>query len=155
MFVSGLTTGIPKFTEAEFERWKREIKALIDKLVGNPQLAMAKYPRYKELQRDLAEAFLIEIMQEENEEMREKVQSGQMKKAKVFVDVAWDADAYDNWEKAEEVRKGIAISMLRDLMPPDFPQMTEEENRRYFEEKRDEIVRAIARARRRARYSGP
>ena len=153
--MSGLTTRIPKFTEAEFERWKREIQILIDELVGNPQLAMAKYPRYKELQRDLAEAFLIEIMQEENEEMREKVQNGQMKKAKVFVDVAWDADAYGNWEKAEEVRKGIAISMLRDFMPPDFPQMTEEENHRYFKEKRDEIVQAIARARRRTRYSGP
>jgi hypothetical protein len=76
---------------------------------------MAKYPRYKELHQDLAKAFLIEITQEENEEMRRRIQNGEMKKAKVFVDIAWDADAYDNWEKAEEVRKGIAAGPSRIL----------------------------------------
>jgi hypothetical protein len=146
---------IPKLTEEEWERWKRETKALIDGMVANPQAAMAKYPRYRELQRDLAEAFLIETTQEENPKIRREIESGQMKRAKVFVDVAWDADAYDKWRREEEVKKGIGTSLLLDLMPPNFGQMTEQEIKMHFEENRDKFNRAFSRARRRTRYTGP
>jgi len=145
----------PEFTKEEWEQFKRELKAYIDYMIAYPQEIMARYPRYRELQRELAEAFLIEMVQEENPSVRQMIESGQMKRAKAFVDTAWDAEAYDRWKREEDVRVGIAKSMMDELIPPNFMEMSKQERDKYFEENWDRIDRVLERLRRKRRYAGP
>lgn len=77
---------------------------------------------------------MLEIIQAENPDARRDIESGRSKRVKVFVDIAWDADAYDKWKREEEVRSGIAMTMMQEQIPPNFMSMSEEDRDRYFRE---------------------
>jgi hypothetical protein len=142
-------------TNRGVEHMQREAKTAVEYIVNHPLEIMAKYPRFRELLRNLADGFLLEIIQQENPMMRKKVEAGEIKRGKVFVDFAWDADAFDKWKKEEDTRYGIATSMMHELIPPNFEHMSDEERSKHFDENWDKITRAMDRIKRRTRYTGP
>ena len=141
--------------EKEWEQFKRDLSSYIDYMVAYPQEIMRRYPRYREVQKDLANAFFIEILQAENPQLRHEIESGQRKRAKVFVDIAWDGEAFDKWKREEDVRRGIATSMMDEMIPPNFMEMSERERDKHFEENWEKIQKAVERLRKRTRYTGP
>jgi hypothetical protein len=124
-------------------------------MIEHPKEVMARYPRYRELMCDLANGFWLEIMQQEDPETHRKIQSGLSKPCKVFVDMAWDADAYDKWKKEEDVRWKTAMAMFLELQPANFMSMTKEEQAAFFRANREKIDMTTERVRRRTRYTGP
>ena len=125
----------------------------IEYMTNHPQEVMARYPHYREQQRELANAFWLGLMQQEDPEIRRKVENGLSKRCKVFVDVAWDADAYNQWKQEEDVRWRTALSMFLDLQPSNFMTLTQEERTKFFHENREKIDQALERVRQKKRYS--
>jgi len=119
--------------EERWEEFKRKMSSYIEYMVAQPQRS-AEISSLSHLQENLAGAFMIEIIQEENPHTRKDIERGITKRAKVFVDIAYDAEAYDKWKKEEEVSHGIAHSMMFESVPPNFIEMNEEERSKYFEE---------------------
>lgn len=116
---------------------------------------MPRYPRYRELLFDLANAFWLEMMQQEDPETRGRIENGLSKRVKVFIDMAWDADAYDKLKKDEDIRWRTAMAMFFELQPPDFMEMNEEERSKFFRENREKLNQASERIRQKIRYSDP
>ncbi len=71
------------------------------------------------------------------------------------MDFAWDAEAYDKWKKEEDVRFRVAMSMMQELIPPNFIDMSEDVRKKYFQKNWDKVNSAMERVRKRTRYAGP
>ena len=125
----------------EWKEWWNQYERIVGYMINHPQSIIKDYPRYGVLLKELAGNFLLtEMLQQENPELRRKIEEGMFSPSKVIVDVIFDVESFEKRkEKIEEARK----QLHQKLYPPGLKDMSREEMRKYMDEHWDEISKIM------------
>ena len=131
--MSGASIDLEKFKKLsieDLEQYQKLLSVEIDDMIRNPYNYFQKYPQYEKLSRELAGYFLLEIIQQENPQVKTAIANGKWSPVKAVVELINDAKGYEERKKKiDDLKEQVENDIMTNLK-----QMTPEEMQKYVAE---------------------